>query len=110
MKQNSFTLFLIVGLVFLLGTFVYAAPKKEKVREKVITGMIKIYGNEPHTWVGIETIPDGKIYVVQPPEKAAELRGQQGRLIEFKVVLEEMQMPLGGDGTATVISWRVVNK
>jgi hypothetical protein len=33
----------------------------------IITGMVKIYGSEPHTYAGIES-GDGKIYAVYPRE------------------------------------------
>ena len=70
-------------------------------------GMVKIYGSEPHTWVGIETVPDGKIYAAGPPEKARELSSLQGRLIDFTVVIQDTGQP-GLSGTATVLSWRIV--
>lgn len=74
-------------------------------QETVLRGMVKIYGNEPHTEVGIETVPGGKVYAVRPPEKAEELRAMQGRLLEFTVTIRATRMP-GLEGTATVLSWR----
>lgn len=73
----------------------------------VIQGMIKLYGNEPHAMVGIETFPDKKIYLVMPPERAAELRRMQSRLMEFDVILGNTAMP-GLTGTATILAWRIV--
>ena len=110
MKQKSYSAFLVAFLVFLLGVLMLACatPQKEKSGERVIQGMIRLYGNEPHLWTGIKTIPDEKIYYVEPPEMAKELRALQGRVIEFTVILEEGKMPLGGDGKATVISWRII--
>ena len=109
MGQINFQASLIAVLVFLLCVPVIsgASPKKEESVDIVIQGMVKIYGNEPHTWVGIETVPDGKIFFVEPPEKAKELGSLQGRLIEFTVVIYDTTRP-GLEGTATVLSWRVV--
>jgi len=77
-----------------------------------ITGRIQIYGNEPHTFVGIIDRQDGMEYAVYPPSKEEELRGLQGRLIEFTVIKQDKPMGLGGlqlrGGTVTVVEWRIV--
>jgi hypothetical protein len=77
----------------------------------IITGMVHIYGNEPHTFAGIEC-EDGKIYAVYPREKEAEISALQGRLIEFTVRFMEKPAGEGSlylrDGTVTPISWRVL--
>ena len=110
MRSKSFSVFITAVPVFLLGVLMLACatPQKEKSAEKVIQGTIRLYGNEPHLWTGIKTITDEKIYYVEPREKAKELRALQGRLIEFTAIIEEEKMPFGGDGKATVISWRII--
>ena len=110
MKPKRFSVFLMAVLVFLLGVLMLACatPQKEKSTEKVIRGTIRLYGNEPHLWVGIETIPDEKVYHVEPLEKAKELEALRHRVVELTAIIEERKMPLGGDGKATVISWRII--
>jgi hypothetical protein len=77
----------------------------------IITGMVNIYGSEPHTFAGIES-EDGKTYAVYPREKEEEIRPLQGRLIEFTVRF--LAEPAGEgslylkDGTVTPLSWRIL--
>ncbi|MDR0706539.1 MAG: hypothetical protein LBF60_01500 [Treponema sp.] len=77
-----------------------------------ITGVVKIFGNEPHTFVGIVTA-DGKRYGVSPPKKEAALRRLQGRTIECTVRFLERQEGDAAlflkDGTVTPLSWRIVD-
>ncbi|MDR3302576.1 MAG: hypothetical protein LBT01_08660 [Spirochaetaceae bacterium] len=79
---------------------------------QIIRGMVKIYGNEPHTYAGIET-EDGKHYAVYPAEKEQEIWSLQGRKIEWTVLFSEKPEGYGSlflkDGTVTPLSWRVVN-
>jgi len=96
--------------VLLLGTLSYANAKgkKDKPREGTLQGMIHIYGSEPHTWVGLETVPDGKVYAIVPPEKADEYRDLQGRLLEVKVAFQYTALPPAlppTDGMITPLSW-----
>jgi len=96
--------------VLLLGTLccAHAKGKKDKPREGTLQGMIHIYGSEPHTWVGLETVPDGKVYAIVPPEKADEYRALQGRFMEVKVTFQDTALPPGlppGDGVITPLSW-----
>ena len=117
MKQNHLSVFLAAGLIMFLVVAACTTQEKAKhqgsaregtgtPQETTLQGMIRIYGNEPHTWVGIRT-PEGKIYAVSPPEKAAELRTVQGRLLEFTVTIQDTFI-LGVEGAATVLSWRYV--
>jgi len=77
-----------------------------------ITGKVQIYGNEPHTFVGIIDHHDSTEYAVYPPSIEEELRRLQGRLIEFTIVKQDEPMGLGGlqlnGGTVTVIEWRII--
>jgi hypothetical protein len=76
-----------------------------------ITGTVQIYGNEPHTFVGI--VDESRVeYAVYPPSKEAELRKLQGHLIEFTVIMldepkGEGSMYLKG-GTVTPLSWEII--
>ena len=74
-----------------------------------ILGMVRIYGNEPHTFVGIRS-EDGIEYAVYPPSQERELRRLQGHLIEFTVIFPDEgdgSLVLRG-GTVTPVSWRLI--
>ena len=108
MKHNTLPALLIFSLVIILGALLLscATQKKEESQEMILQGMVKIYGSEPHTWVGIETVPEGKIYAVSPPEKAKELRSQQGYMMEFTVIPGDNAPPAGLPEMVTLLSWR----
>ena len=75
-----------------------------------ISGRVQIYGNEPHTFVGIVS-EDRKVYSVYPQSQEQVLMGLQGYLINFTVVLLDEAQGYGSlflrDGTVTVISWKI---
>jgi len=50
-----------------------------------LTGRVQIYGNVPHTYLGIVD-EKGIEFAVYPPEQEEKLRGLQGHLIEFTVI------------------------
>ena len=122
MKFSRIPAFLAVSFFVILATLALACASQkkegeasapsgaapERIVEMDIKGMVKIYGNEPHTWVGIETRPEGKVYSVDPPETARELRGQQGYLIEFRVsYIENQTVPALQAPVVSVISWQI---
>jgi len=79
---------------------------------EIIRGRVKIYGNEPHTYAGIETEDKSKIYAVSPPAIDKVIRELQGHLIEFKVVMlvnpeGEASMFLN-DGTVKLVAWKII--
>jgi hypothetical protein len=70
-----------------------------------ITGQVKVYGSEPHTWAGVET-EDGKVYAVDR-ESDAELRTLRGRRLQFTVkILPEPPAFPGVTGAVQVLSWK----
>jgi len=77
----------------------------------MITGNIQIYGNEPHTFVGIID-ENGIEYAVYPPSCEDELRKLQGHLLEFTVILLSEPQGYGGlflkGGTVRPITWNVI--
>jgi len=79
---------------------------------EIIRGRVKIYGNEPHTYAGIETEDQSKIYAVSPPEIDKVIRELQGHLIEFKVNMiidpEGEASLFFKDGTVKLISWKIL--
>jgi hypothetical protein len=106
-QKNRAALLTAAFLLLLLPLSCKTQENVKKNGEKILRGTVTIYGNEPHTWTGIETVPDGKIYQVNPPEKAAELTAMQGYVLEFTVNIRDAEIP-GAAGTVTVISWRKV--
>ena len=76
-----------------------------------ITGRVKIYGSEPHTFVGIED-ERGTQFAVYPPEQEEKLRQLQGRLIEFTVIMLDKPMGEGGlylkGGTVNPVEWSII--
>ena len=102
MNRKGLPVIFIFLVLLLLTCKTQGKAEPSKVNLK---GMVKIYGSEPNTWVGIESVPGGKIYTVTPTEKAAELRVLQGYLLEFTVIIQDTDL-LGLDGTATLLSWQ----
>jgi len=88
-----------------------SSPASEVENTVKITGMVQIYGNEPHTFVGIVD-ENGTEYAVYPPSQEAELRKLQGHLIEFTVIMLDEPKGEGGlylkGGTVTPISWEII--
>ena len=76
-----------------------------------IIGRVQVFGNEPHTFVGI--VDQDKIeYAVYPPSREEELRKLQGHLIEFTVVFLEEPQGYGSlflkGGTVTPVKWEII--
>jgi len=75
-----------------------------------ITGRVQVYGNEPHTFVGIVDM-NGIEYAVYPRSKEDELRQLQGHLIEFTVVFLDEPKAYGSlflkGGTVKPIKWEI---
>jgi hypothetical protein len=76
-----------------------------------ITGRVKIYGSEPHTFVGIVD-ERGNEFAVYPPEQEEKLRQLQGRLIEFTVIFLDEPKGEGGlylkGGTQNPVEWSII--
>ncbi len=111
MKFPLKALLCICFVLCLAGQPLSAAGNSEN---QEIIGRVKIYGSEPHTYVGIESTEDGTIYSVYPPEKEHALRKLQGRVIIFKVrILDKPQgygsLFLSGP-TVTPLSWKVLRE
>lgn len=75
---------------------------------------VEVYGNEPHTYVGILSEEDNKVYAVYPPEQESKLRMLQGQRLEM--TLRFLQRPQGygslflKDGTVNPVSWTVLKE
>jgi hypothetical protein len=77
-----------------------------------IIGRVVVFGNEPHTFVGIVS-EDGTEYAVHPPEQEKKLRTFQGNLIEFTVILLKEPQGYGSlflkGGTVTPVKWEIID-
>ena len=107
MKKNI----LIVLFIFCASlTFAMSAFKKTNKAES-ITGYIHVYGNEPFTFIGIETEDDKQYSLKADEEILKDLRKAQGYKIEIKgKVQKEDKLTLDGlkDGNLIVIEWKFV--
>ncbi|MHB9292925.1 hypothetical protein Holit_02042 [Hollandina sp. SP2] len=75
---------------------------------------VAVYGNEPHTYVGILSEADGKVYAVYPPAQEAKLRTLQGRRLEMTLRFLEKPQGYGSlflkDGTVSPVSWNILEE
>jgi len=94
--------------VFSCGTTTGQRKTEQTVK---LTGSVKVFGSEPHTFAGIVD-EKGIEYAVYPPEKEEELRRLQGRLIEFTVVFLDNPQGYGSlflkGGTVTPLKWDII--
>ena len=76
-----------------------------------LTGRVRIFGSEPHTFVGIVD-ERGNEFAVYPPEQEEKLRKLQGRLIEFTVIFLDEPKGEGGlylkSGTVNPLEWNII--
>ena len=77
----------------------------------IIRGSVRIYGNEPFTYIGIID-QNGLGYSVSPQSQVPVLTELQGYLIDFTVVLLDEPQGYGSlflqGGTVTVLSWKII--
>jgi len=102
----------IVACALSASSCVSGGSSSGKGKTEIIRGRVKIYGNEPHTYAGIELEDKSKIYAVSPKEMDPVIRELQGHLIEFKVIM--LVNPQGEaslflkDGTVKLVSWKII--
>ena len=101
MKRNLifFSLLLTAFLCF-----AYSKPAKSEKNMDTLTGMINVYGNEPFTFIGIDT-DDEKKYTIKA------LRKTQGHKIEIKGTIdkdEKSNFNRLKDGYFIVVEWKEI--
>jgi hypothetical protein len=80
-----------------------------------LVGTVSVFGSEPHTYVGIRSEKDGRVYIPDGGETEAALRALQGKRVEFTVkpsagnAFSARKAFPPADGTVTVISYRVLD-
>ncbi|MDR0629166.1 MAG: hypothetical protein LBG24_05945 [Treponema sp.] len=82
------------------------------VHTQTIRCRVVVYGSEPHTYVGILSEGDGKLYAVYPPAQEEELRTLQGQRLEMTLRFLEKPQGYGSlflkDGTVHPLSWNIL--
>lgn len=107
MKKGILIIFCAIVSIFSL----FSMSKKNKNIE--VNGYIKIYGNDPFTYIGIKTLNDEIYMISTTKEISQDLSLNQGKLIgitgELSVEKGNNNFPLGAkDGTIILESWSVV--
>ena len=100
---------LIIILISITGTFVFAFGQREDKGIEMITGIPTVYGTEPHTYVCIET-ETGKTYYVHPDnQKGIRDLDRYRYIFTVKFVEGEpvsFDASFHKDGTVKVIAWK----
>lgn len=106
MKQYLKFIFLMLLFICMLSSF--SLPSKKTS----IRGYIKVYGNEPFAYLGIETT-DGKQYKLEYSEQK-ELYPLQGQLVIFEGIIKKsyslkkkLELNSLKDGTFIVDSYSI---
>ena len=107
----------VILLLCIIPINVFSFGKRETTVETTmdssikITGRVQVFGNVPHTYTGIVD-EEGRQYSVYPPSAEEQLRGLQGHLIEFTVILLDTPQGYGSmflqGGTVTPLSWEII--
>lgn len=91
--------------------FAFSKPSKTQKKLDEVTGLIKVYGNDPFTFLGIET-KDGRLYSIKADKNLNdELQKTQGTLIEIKGTIENDEKNTLNrlkDGFFIVSEWKVI--
>ena len=109
MKKHSDKLLLILA-VMLCG-FLFSSYSKNN--NKSVKGYIHVYGNEPFTYLGIETTDNRKYAISASEEEISKLWQAQGSLVEIEGVIvkpetETKQPGMLKDGKIELAGWRVL--
>ena len=102
---------LLIVLSVLLCSLIFCSYSKNKISK--VTGLIHVYGNDPFTYIGIET-QDNKEYAISADDKTiSELWKTQGSLIEIggyivKPENDQKQPGMLKDGKIEVVDWKYV--
>lgn len=101
---NKFILILLVVQI-ICGFSLFSMSKTPDSVE----GFIKVYGNEPHTYLGIET-QDGKIFILKAEDEIlTELQNQQGYLLKLAgKIIETKSKVLFNKNQFEVVEWSKV--
>ena len=110
--------FVLISIVFIFISFtVFPSGIKDdgntvETTYVKITGMVQVYGNTPHLFVGIVD-ENGTEYAVYPPAQEDKLKALQGHLIEFTVIFLDPPRGFGSlflkGGTVEPVKWEIID-
>ena len=101
----------VIIIFLLLSGMLFCSFSKNTT--KTVKGFINVYGNEPFTYIGIETEDDKKYAISASEEEISELWKTQGNLIEIEGYIikpesEGRQPGMLKDGKIEVVEWKFV--
>ena len=104
-KRKAFILILV-----LLSTILFTSYSKNRMTS--LQGYIHVYGNDPFSYLGIETEDQKQYAISADKEVLKELRKTQGNKIEITGIItkaENEKMPgMLKDGKIELAEWRVL--
>ena len=63
-------------------------------KNQSITGYVKVYGNEPHTYLGLKT-EDGTVFTLKADKEVlSEIQNKQGVLLQLNGKVTENKTPV----------------
>ena len=109
MKKHSNKLLVILA-VMLCGVLFCSYSKNNN---KTVKGYIHVYGNEPFTYIGIETTDNKKYAISAAEEEIAKLWKTQGSLVEIEGIIipkegDAKELNMLKDGKIEVSGWKLV--
>lgn len=101
----------VIIIFLLLSGMLFCSFSKNTT--KTVKGFINVYGNEPFTYIGIETEDDKKYTISASEEEISKLWKTQGSLIEIEGYIikpesEGRQPGMLKDGKIEVLEWKFV--
>lgn len=103
--------------VFLLlsGVFfsIFSLCSFQKNSIITVKGIIRVYGNEPFTFIGIKTENNKEYTVLAAADVEKELRGTQGKKIEITGILtrpqkDKMELEMLKNGKIELTEWKFI--
>ncbi len=108
--KNNIRKFIILFSILLTGIILCSYSKNNIVKVK---GYIRVYGNEPFTFIGLKTDNNKEYSLTAPDEVLKELRASQGKKIEIIGLLiqkdeENFELNMLKDGRIEITEWKFV--
>lgn len=103
----------VIIIFLLLSGMLFCSFSKNTT--KTVKGFVHVYGNEPFTYLGIETEDNKRYAISASEEEISKLWKTQGNKIEITGIIispeENIKAPdMLKDGKIEVSEWKVVNK